>query len=403
MSITVVTGQILFITLIALTGLIVQRITRLDITLSCILSGVLFALLIPVIGFDTGIRAFNLKDLVFYIILPILIFESAWNTKPELLQKWLIPILILSIPGLMIGFAVLSGLIYLGIGHPDGFPVIAALITGAILSATDPAAAIAKLKQSNTPQGLNALLEYESLFNDATAVVLFSTVMILATQSQAHSGSWLLLIFVATFLGGIIAGILCGVLIAGLIVLLRSATISNCILIFGAIATFYVSEHLLHLSGVIAVMMAAITARTCLKEKELPLIEGTTQTWEWLSLLFTAILFAIMGLTITFDMFSERWLAIAIVIPITLIARAISVYLSCFISRLLNRAVSYKWQTIMVWGGLRGAVAIALVLSLPTSLPYWWTIQSMVFGLVLFSLIVQSSSIKYLAQKMKVE
>ena len=88
-----------------------------------------------------------------------------------------------------------------------------------------------------------------------------------------------------------------------------------------------------------------------------------------------------------------------IAIAAMLMARVLSVSGVCTVSRLFGKPVPGGWQVLLVWGGLRGAVAIALVLSLPTSLPYWWTIQSMVFGVVVFSLLVQGTTNKYLVRR----
>jgi len=104
------------------------------------------------------------------------------------------------------------------------------------------------------------------------------------------------------------------------------------------------------------------------------------------------LIFVLMGLVITFDMFSQQWLAIAIAIPAALFGRLLAVFGCDLLSGRFIRPIPLGWRYILVWGGLRGAIAIVLVLSLPVDLPYWWTIQSMVFGVVLFSMLVQGST-----------
>jgi CPA1 family monovalent cation:H+ antiporter len=108
-----------------------------------------------------------------------------------------------------------------------------------------------------------------------------------------------------------------------------------------------------------------------------------------------------MGLVITMDMFVERWLAMLIAIIASLLARALAVGSCALITKPLTNNISMGWQILLTWGGLRGAIAIALVLSLPVELPYWWTIQSMVFGVVLFSLLVQGTTNSYLIRKFR--
>ena len=153
---------------------------------------------------------------------------------------------------------------------------------------------------------------------------------------------------------------------------------------------------MLHILGILAVMMTAIVARFTLREVEATVAEGIAGTWEWLGLYFNSVLFAIMGLVITLAMFRDQWLAMLVAIAAAIIARVVAVGVSCLCARPLSTPISLAWQGLLVWGGVRGAIAIALVLSLPTSLPYWWTIQSMVFGVVLFSLLVQGTTNPYL-------
>lgn len=152
----------------------------------------------------------------------------------------------------------------------------------------------------------------------------------------------------------------------------------------------------MHISGILAVMMTAIVSRFTLREVEDSVAQGIAGTWEWLGIYFNSILFALMGLVITLAMFRDQWLAMLVAIGAALIARLIAVGVSCLIARPISTPISLAWQGLLVWGGLRGAIAIALVLSLPSSLPYWWTIQSMVFGVVLFSLLVQGTTNPYL-------
>ncbi|MFT5427078.1 MAG: CPA1 family monovalent cation:H+ antiporter, partial [Gammaproteobacteria bacterium] len=124
------------------------------------------------LGVDTGIRWDNFGTIIFYFILPILIFQAALEINIKLLWENIIPIGLLALPLMLVSASVIAACVYYGIGHAIGFPWIAALITGALLSATDPAAVLALLKNANAPERLSMLLEGESLFNDATAVVM---------------------------------------------------------------------------------------------------------------------------------------------------------------------------------------------------------------------------------------
>lgn len=386
MTIDDVVGQALFLAAAGLAGLVLARTTRLDTSLACVVTGVLFGLLPAWLGFDSGIRASNVQSLVFYVFIPILIFEAAWHLKPSLMWKWLLPSLLLATLGVVVSAAVVGLLAYFGINHSAGFPVIAALLTGAIVAATDPVAVVAQLKVRNCPEDLVTLVESESLYNDATAIVLFSVVLAFALGQTTGSAVEIGTDFARSFIGGGLVGAGMGLAAALLARLLGSMATTNCVLLVTAFGSFWVGEHLFAVSGIVTVMLAATTARLMLHNHERQLMPGGSVTWEWLSTLFNSVLFALMGLVITFDMFTQQWLAMLIAVPIGLIARAAAVYLSCSLSALFGKPVSWAWQHLLVWGGLRGGIAIALVLAIPTSLPYWWTVQSMVFAMVLFSL-----------------
>lgn len=393
--ISTIMGQVLAISGLAVVGLLMQRLLRIELTLACLLVGFLAGLGLEFTGFDTGIRASNLHDLVFFVILPVLIFEAAWELNPGLLKKWLLPILLMATLGVLLCTFITAGLIYLGIGQAEGFPWVAALLTGTILAATDPVAVIAQLRSAKVSADLTTIFEGESLFNDATAVVLFSIVIGLATNS-VEAGDSNLAFFSLVAVGGLVFGAIAGLVVSAVVLLVGSSIASRFILVFSAFASFFVAEHVLHISGILAVMMTAIVSRFTLREVETTVAEGIAGTWEWLGIYFNCILFAIMGLVVTLAMFRDQWVAMLGAIAAAIIARVVAVGVSCLCARPLSTPISLAWQGLLVWGGLRGAIAIALVLSLPTSLPYWWTIQSMVFGVVLFSLLVQGTTNPYL-------
>jgi len=186
---------------------------RLGLPFSALLvgEGFLGSELIVALGFDLGLRWHHFHDLVFFILLPVLIFESALNIDVKLLLKNLIPIIFLAIPIMLLSTVITATLLYYGIGHPLGFPVIAALLTGAILSATDPVAVLDVFKQIKAPARLSTLVDGESLFNDATVIVLFGLFVAFAQMDVgSFSGLDALEEFVLVFFGGIMVGAVLG-------------------------------------------------------------------------------------------------------------------------------------------------------------------------------------------------
>jgi monovalent cation:H+ antiporter, CPA1 family len=391
-------GQLLFLGCAVLIGLILARLTRIDETLTCLVAGVLAGFSLPHLGIDTGIRAHNVQDIVFYIILPVLIFEASWHLSPSLLKRWLAPILLLSTFGVLISTSVMAATLYFVIGHWTGFPWGTALLAGAILAATDPISVVNALRRYQADPELTTLIEGESLFNDATSVVLFVTLLGFVTQ-QTNEGESYLGLFLMMFIGGIVLGTIMGLVAALLVKVLAKRTAANIILVLLAFLSFYVGESLLHVSGIMTIVASAITVRALLEKSQQEFLDGIVDTWEWLGTLFTGTIFVLMGLTITFEMFISQWLAMLIAIVAALLSRSAGVFISGALSQIVRRPIPLGWQYIQVWGGLRGAIAIALVLSLPVEVEAWWTIQSMVFAVVIVNLLIQGPTCGLLIKK----
>lgn len=128
--------------------------------------------LLPALGQDTGLRAEGFHDLIFYVFLPVLLFAAAFSIDARALGRNLLPILVLALPVMLLSTLITAALVHYGIGHPQGFPWIPALLTGVLLSATDPAALTALLRALGVPERLVVLIEGESLFNDVLALSL---------------------------------------------------------------------------------------------------------------------------------------------------------------------------------------------------------------------------------------
>jgi CPA1 family monovalent cation:H+ antiporter len=372
------------------------RILHIPFSALLVITGFVASELLVLAGIDTGIRADSFHDLIFFVFLPVLVFESAYSINARLLLKNLLPILFLAIPLMLLSTVISAALIYLGIGHSSGFPWIAALLTGALLSATDPVAVVALLRQMGVSERLALLMEGESLFNDATAIVIFGVFLSIATGVEGPmSMSTASMHFLQVFFGGLLVGTITGLLFIGLLKLLREPLVKALATVISAYLSFIVAESMFHVSGVMAVLVNGLL----LGYQSQPTTPGSSpgfvqQLWEFNSYVANALVFLLMGATITLDMFEERWLAMLIGIGGVLIARALGIF-TCV--PLLNRAtpiepIKRPYQIVMFWGGLRGAVTLALALSLPTTLEYWWTIQSIAFGVVLFTLFIQATS-----------
>lgn len=382
-----------------------------------VVSGFIASELVIAAGIDTGIRAENFQSIIFYVFIPVLVFESAYNMDKQALRKNLVVILFLAILAMLLTCFISAAFLFYGIAHETGFPWIAALITGAILAATDPVAVVAKLKEMNAPKRIALLLEGESLFNDATAIVLFGLFLSIATASgrvasvdALYSSYDVVLQFLIIFTGGALIGLAFGLLFGMLQKKVRQPVLAGVMSLVVAYGSYLLAEYCL-VSGVMSTLMAALSFSmirdrhgvnaTDGESAETGQFAGNVYLWDMLAHVANVCVFLVVGAVITLDMFEYRWLAMLIAIAAILLARAISVYsLLAVFTLFRNLKVPLPEQTVMVWGGLRGAVTLALALSLPTSLDYWWTIQSIAFGVVVFSLFVQAPTMSFLARKL---
>lgn len=354
-------------------------------------------------GIDTGLRWHHFHDLVFFVFLPGLVFEAAFRMDLRLLRANLAPVLLLAIPVTVLTTAISAALMFYGIGYEAGFPWVAALLAAAILAATDPVAVLDLFREANASKRLNILVEGESLFNDATAIVLFTLLLGVALGTREVTAASAVLDFIRIFFGGALMGTAVGVLALSLLHWIRGVAVHGVISLISAYIAFVVAEGLFHVSGVIAVLAAGMLighgSRMHAVERERYFLN---ELWEFIAYIANALVFLLMGFSVTLGMFETHWLAMLIAIAAVFIARAVGVFGTApFLTVVPGVApISSQQQMVMVWGGLRGGVALALVLSLPTELPFWYTIQAMVYGVVLFTLFVQAPTMPLLlAQK----
>ncbi len=382
-----------------------------------VLLGFISSEIVVYAGIDTGIRADNFQSIIFYVFLPVLVFESAYSIDKKQLKDNLVIILFLAVIAMLFTCLIAAVLLFYGIAHDTGFPWLAALITGAILAATDPVAVVDKLREMKAPKRISVLLEGESLFNDASAIVLFSLFLSMATATDLavpvntiNSVLDVTVRFLLIFFGGALTGLLVGLLFGYLQKRVKQPVLTGVLSLVVAYGSYMLAEYFM-VSGVMSTLLAALSF-SMLSEREGKLqdgvnadsqlaVSGNKFLWNMLSHVANVSVFLIVGVVITLDMFEQRWLAMLIAIFSLLIARAISVYgVLLFFAFFKKLKVPFLSQTVMVWGGLRGAVTLALALSLPTSLDYWWTIQSIAFGVVMFSLFVQAPTMSLMARKL---
>jgi CPA1 family monovalent cation:H+ antiporter len=356
-------------------------------------------------GIDTGIRYDSFHDLIIYVFLPVLIFEAAFKMDMQQLLRNIIVILFFALPIMLLSTVIAAVMIYYGIGHPTGFPWIAALLTGSILAATDPVTVLEVMRKAGVSERLCTIIDGEALFNDATAIVTFSIFLYIAMHPlEDISVVDASLRFMVVFFGGAIIGLFVGFIFLFLSRLLEDYIQQAIVTLIAAYSSFLIADSV-HVSGVMSVLIAGmVLGRVIHYDFQDHEKRGFVDDfWSFNVYVTEAIMFLLMGLTITLGMFEDNWLAMLIGIAAVLLSRAAGVFGGApLISSLPGiERISMGYQRVMFVGGLRGAVTLALALSIPAELDYWWTIQSIAFGVVLFTLFVQAPLIPPLLKKIK--
>ena len=357
-------------------------------------------------GVDTGIHWENFRPLIIHVILPILIFQAAMMTDIKSFRENILPIFMLALPLLLLSAGIIAAGVYFGINHPTGFPWIAALLTGAILSATDPSAILNLLRKLGAPKRLILILESEGLFNDTTSIVLFSIILTIALTGNGEDSSWVTAItqFLYVFLGGIVTGVIIGAIAHMLIKIYESEYIHILVTIIGAYISFIIAQDFLKLSGVMAVLAAGLTIRILNKKIQTRQSQKFVDDyWQFTASVAEKLIFLLAGVTITLSMFTNQWFAMLIGIAACLIARTLIIFGSFPVLNLVSKSgtIPFKQQLVLTWGGVRGTITLALALSLPLSLGYWYTIQSIAYGVVLFTLFIQATTMIPLVKKLQ--
>jgi CPA1 family monovalent cation:H+ antiporter len=288
------------------------------------------------------------------------------------------------------------------------WPLAPALLFGVLISATDPVAVIAMFKDTGIGGRLRLLVESESLFNDGVAAVFFALAFSFAQAGEtAAPGIGNFLIALAhTALGGTIIGLICGGLAILVIGPSHDHLIETAVTTVTAYGAFLIAEHFGG-SGVLATIAAGLLIgnlgvlaapetrkRTRLSDKGRDFI---IDFWEFAAFLANSLVFLLIGLTIAGTAFTALgWVALIIINLLVLAARLISVYPLCFLFQGSRWRVPMREQHMLWWGGLRGALALALVLALPPDFPLRDEIVVAAFATVSFSVLVQGLTMPWL-------
>ena len=366
---------------------------RLPYTVLLTLLGIL---LVPLSGIDvfSFIREFQLTPaLLFFIFLPTLLFESAYNMNIRRVVEEIKPILLLAVGGYLASAFLIGGGLWLVlslIGLAVPFPVT--LLFGALISATDPVAVLALFKEYGAPRRLTLIFEGESLANDATALALFVIVLSLVEVGITGSGIALgAVTFFVMLVGGALLGLLVGAILVNLIGFFRhNEVVAVTLMIVLAHLTFLVAEvsnealtgaglSFIQFSPIIATTVASLLMGNYGRFKVSPRAEAfVDKFWEQFAFMANSIVFILVGLLFASIPAGADVLVVPIIatIFVVAIARAISIYgliipFNWFSS--VKKRIPASWMHLLAWGSLRGALAVMIVLLIPAdlSIPGW--------------------------------
>ena len=336
------------------------------------------------------------REVIFNVLLPPLVFEAALQIHWKELRRELPVILMLATAGVCLSWGVTA----LGMRYLAGWEWMSALFFGALIAATDPVSVLATFKEAKIHGRLRLLVEAESLFNDGTAAVAFGVVLAAATGSTL-SVSGVAKTLVMTVAGGI----LCGGLTAGVLLLLAGRTEDHLVeIVFTTVAaygSFFLAENF-HFSGILASLTAGLVVGNI---GPLGAIsprgkEAVTAFWEYLGFVVNSVIFFDIGLFVSRQDLAGNVVPAIIAVVLVTLGRALAVYPCCAIFNSSRLRVQGRHQHVLFWGGLRGALALALALGLPPNVPHRQAVISVCFMVVSFSILVQGFTITPLLRRM---
>ncbi len=359
--------------------------------------------------------------LILYVFLPTLIFEAAFAMDVHTFKKSVGNAVILAVPGIIIALlltaALIMGIKEMGIGLPDWTWQIA-LLFGVVISATDPVAVVALLKELGASKKLGTLIEGESLLNDGTAIVIFLVILGSLKGAAPDMGELEAFVFnlnpVFKFAYISFGGIILGLVVGGITIrwvrgVFNDAMVEISAIVTAAYITFYIAEHFLYVSGVLGLVALGLTAASVGRTRISPEVEHFLhEFWELLAFIANTLIFLIVGVVIAEQaVFTGKDFLILFLIYIgILIVRGVVVSMFFPVMRRTGYGLDKKNAIVVWYGALRGAIGLALALIVasldPAVLPENIQNQFLFYtaGIVILTLVVNAVTIKYLIEKL---
>jgi len=398
------------IVLASLFAYINLRVLKLPATIGIMLIAIIASIVIRIAGnsffpelttrFSSLISDFNFTEVLMGAMLNFLLFAGAIHVHLVDLKEQRLPIILFSTVGVIISTFLVAGILYYvsPLLNID-IPFIYCLLFGALISPTDPIAVLGILKQARVRKSLETKIAGESLFNDGVAVVLFAVILQLAQNSEMEislgSISWLL---VKEAVGGLLLGVLLGFTASAAMRRIDDYNVSVLITL-SVVMGGYLIAHTAHISGPLTMVAAGLIIGNWGKKTAMsPTTQDyLTKFWELTDEILNAILFLFIGFELLLipDLMAH-WILGVVAIGVVLLARLVSIWLPSFMLR--QNRFSRGTIIVLVWGGLRGGVSIALVSSIAVG-PYRDLLLEITYFVVVFSIVVQGLSVAKVAHR----
>lgn len=335
-------------------------------------------------------------ELILALFVPPLVFEAAFHLNLTELRRNLTSILMMAIPGVLLTTLIVGGIVSFGAGLT--LPV--ALVFGSLVAATDPVAVVSLFRLLGVPKRLSVLVEGESLLNDGTALVLFNLMLAVVITGQFNLLNSVLEFFKVS-VGGVVVGLVLGWVASRIIARIDDYLIEITLTTVLAYGSYLLAEQL-HFSGVLAVVSAGLIAGSLGPQGMSPTTRIVLYNfWEYITFLVNSLVFLLIGLDVDLFALFQSWQLIAWAIGAVLIARVVVVYGLGWITNRWGEPISLRWRHVIAWGGLRGALSLALALSLPISFGEdRYLLRTMAFGVALFTLLIQATTMRPLVRKL---
>ena len=377
--------------LLAILVAIAAKYLRLPYTTALVVAGVAVGLAVHLPELPVA------PSLWLLLFLPPLLFEGTINMDLDHLRRYATPVGLVALLGTLISVVLLSAAFHALLG----LPLEVAALLGVMLSPTDPVAVLSLFKEQGVARGLQTIVEGESVFNDGVAVVLYIIGLQVVTGHPVSIGEGLIE-FVKVVAGGALVGGLLGYLTHRVYSAIDDHLIEvglSLVLAYGA----YLAAERLGVSGVIAVVVAGLIignyGRLFSMSPSTRL--SLTHFWDVSAFLLNGLLFLLIGLTVERGHLLEFAGQIAVVFLAMMVARAVAVYGTLGVHRIMSRTpIPSSWLHVANWAGLRGSIPVALALSLPLGVPEADRLKAITLGAVLLSLLVQGLTIKPLLRRL---